>query len=148
MELTHKQMIGQWFGVTTQAEVMQYEALNNKKERDQYIKDKSTEILKGMEKLKDQIGTPEWAEYVRRIKILNDGTDESVQEEVALAVIAADKHKWNSNRESMMKYLMDNYKGQNDSNLNTMLATFKNGTPKEKAFVEFLERNFGKVERE
>ena len=146
LELTRSHMVAQIFGIQSKKELNIYEMLENKKEREDYIESRATQILKDMEKFKDKIGTPDWEEYVHRLRVLNDGTHERVQDEVAQRVMQKDRAQYLTTRESMMKYLAQHYKGQNDRNLNQMLASFKNGTPKEQEFIKWLERNMGIIE--
>ena len=133
-------MVAQIFGIQSGREVSTYEMLNNQKEREKAIEDRANDILARVEKLKDKIGTPEWNEAIHRIKVLNNGTPEKIQEEVAQRVMQKSRTQYLTTREGMMKYLMLHYKGQNDKELNAMVANFKNGTPEEQEFIKFLER--------
>lgn len=148
LELTRAHMVAQLFGIQSQKEVSTYEMLNDQKARDKYIEDRANDILARVEKLKDKIGSPEWSEAIRRIQVLNNGTPEKVQTEVAHRVMEKSRVQYLTTRQGMMKYLMLHYKGQNDRHLNAMVANFKNGTPNEQEFIKFLERQLSGNTRE
>lgn len=141
LELTYKHAVAQVFGITSQQEVAHYEMISNMKEREQYINDRVTKLSQDMEKLEGKFGTPDWEEYVRRAKVLNAATLEEDRDEINKRFMKADKGRDLNKRQSMMRYLIENNKGQYDSYLRQMEASFMNGTPEEQEFIKMMNRN-------
>lgn len=140
LELSYKHAVAQLFGIVSHQELSQRIQKENMKERDEYLTQRTNDLYNGMLLLRDKIGKPEFAEYVRRAKVLAAGTNEADKEEIIRRFIAKDKENYKSKKDSLMLYLRDHYKEGYDKHIANMIATLSNGTPKDKALYERLQK--------
>lgn len=125
LELTTKHAIAQMFGVVSQQELNQYKMNENKKEREEFIEQRASQIHQDLVKLKTKIGTPEFMEWVRRTKVLNTFTPDALQEEVFLRVLKKDRDDHIGKQASNIMYIRDNAKAKNDKYIEEMLGYLK-----------------------
>jgi len=122
LHVTYAEAIGQMFGVVTREELSLYKMQESKKEREDFIQQRATEIHQGMLKLKGNLGSPDYMEFVRRLKVLNSFTPQELQDEIYDRVVKMDRDSFMSKKESLLMYLAQNAKQKNDKHIEDMKA--------------------------
>lgn len=139
LNLTYTDAVAQMFGVVTREELSLYKMTENKKEREDFIEQRATEIHQGLLKFRGNLGDPDFLEWRRRIKVLNSVTPEELQHEVLERVLRKDKQSFMTKKESNLMYLRDNAKQKNDKFIEEMVGYLKSSDdPQSQAHLKRL----------
>lgn len=146
IELTQKHAIAQMFGIISQQELNVYKMQENKKERDEFIEQRASQIHQDLIKFRTKLGTPDFMEWVRRTKVLNTFTPDDLQEEVFARVLKKDKVDYTSKQYSNIMYIRDNAKQKNDKYVEEMLGYLKscNSTSCQQTLKKLVDNNIVK----
>lgn len=125
LHLSYSDAIAQMFGIITREELSYYKMNELKREREDFIEQRATEIHQGLLKLKGNIGSPDYIEFTRRLKVLNSFTPQEIQDEIHDRVLQKDRDSFMTKKESILMYMRDNAKQKNDKYMEEMEGYLK-----------------------
>lgn len=110
-------------GISSQKEVVIWEALANKTKREKYIKQSGKEVYERMTTLRNKLGTQEFPQEMKMLNSLMSGFEPKVRQEIANEFFKLDRVQWLTVRESVLMYIWQHAKGENDKWVQNMVAT-------------------------
>ncbi len=131
--------IAQMFGVITREELAGYRMQETKLAREDFIKTRAQAIHEQLIKFKNKIGDPDYLEWRRRTNVMLSGVPAEIRDAIEDQVISMDKISYDTKKESVLFYIRDHAKHENDKFLVEMVGHLRaSDNPADQEFLRRL----------